>query len=229
MRDSVNFFDESAHEFACSIDGLIDTNQYDRGNLFAQAVKRVVATGGVVLDYGCGPGRLSRLFVEQGFQVLGVDQSAGMIAEATRQNLDSAKAHFEVLSDQATWEDRQYDAVVCSSVVEYVEDVDSLLWKFHEHLKPQGKLIVSFANRRSVFRWLVSRKRGQNIHFTDYQYHQWTGREACRRLELNGFRVLDRPKYLEASAFDKRPLIARLTRSSLIGTLGLIVAEKVPQ
>ncbi|MEQ1828772.1 MAG: class I SAM-dependent methyltransferase [Pirellula sp.] len=225
-QSSVSFFDESAHQFALSLDDAIRNDMYVRGGMFIRAAKRFLNKQDYVLDYGCGPGRLAYLLIQNGYRILGVDQSSGMIAEAVSQDIDSRSARFEVLSLNHGWEQLTFDAVVCSSVIEYVPDAAGLLAKFHGCLRDRGKLLISFANRRSLFRLLTSRKKNENSHFTDHQYHLWTGREARRVLESSGFRIVGRPVYFEASAFDKRPPISFLSRFSLIGSLGLLVAEK---
>jgi len=46
-----------------------------------------------ILDAGCGPGRDSKWFAERGFQVVGVDLSAGMLAEAPAPSTASGAPH----------------------------------------------------------------------------------------------------------------------------------------
>ncbi|WP_298754865.1 class I SAM-dependent methyltransferase [uncultured Psychroserpens sp.] len=45
----------------------------------------IVKPNGRVLDLGCGPGHHSRIFLENGFQVDGIDLSTGMIAIAKKE------------------------------------------------------------------------------------------------------------------------------------------------
>ncbi len=45
---------------------------------------RLVRTGGLLLDAGCGPAHYARYFVERGFEVVGVDLSMAMLQQAIR-------------------------------------------------------------------------------------------------------------------------------------------------
>lgn len=80
-------------------------------------VKAFVATlppGARVLDAGCGDGiPLTRLLVDEGFDVVGVDSSAEMIARF-RRNFPAVKAHVRAIQDH---EDQAFDAAIAWGVL----------------------------------------------------------------------------------------------------------------
>ena len=153
-------FDQVASRFARSIDGTMRAGYYARGSHFIGLARHALPGRGYVLDFGCGPGRLSLLLADAGFRVLGVDISHGMIAEARQ--LDTRGLPIEFVTIERAEEalaPGTYDGIVCSSVIEYVADADSLLQGFRRSLRNPGALLISFANRASIFRWYWNKRR----------------------------------------------------------------------
>lgn len=201
---------------------MIVAGRYRRGQLFLEAASASVPLGGTILDYGCGPGRISALLARRGFRVRGFDLSAAMIAAAREQSLDGAQVEFQCLQTLGNLSlgSGCCDAVVCSSVIEYVQDPLHLLREFHDALRPAGTLIISFANRRSLSRALFQRR---NLHLSD-QKHLWTWPEFRQLLAESQFQPLSEPRYFESvlDRFGCRVLSA----SVWMGTLGLVVARR---
>lgn len=86
-------YDTVARSYARLLDGLLETSTWDRMVLaaFAEHVDR--AGGGLVADLGCGTGRITAHLDQLGLDVLGIDLSPGMVAEARRRHPDM---RFEV-------------------------------------------------------------------------------------------------------------------------------------
>lgn len=82
IAETIATYDEVAPEFArLHWDAPVDQQR----EAFARAIVGAApAERFRILDAGCGPGRDTRWFHERGFQVVGVDLSAGMLAEARR-------------------------------------------------------------------------------------------------------------------------------------------------
>jgi 2-polyprenyl-3-methyl-5-hydroxy-6-metoxy-1,4-benzoquinol methylase len=57
----------------------------DRLDLFLKSLLRLAPPPGRVLDFGCGPGVISFAVAERGYEVLGVDGSEAMIAQAEKE------------------------------------------------------------------------------------------------------------------------------------------------
>jgi 2-polyprenyl-3-methyl-5-hydroxy-6-metoxy-1,4-benzoquinol methylase len=121
-------FDKSATAFAAQIDAQIAAGVYVRGRLFADSISRNVRPGGDVLDYGCGPGRITRIIASRGYSVMGIDPSAPMIECAQSQPLGELAVRFSVCDDGgASLPDHAFDGIVCSSVIEFVPNATALL------------------------------------------------------------------------------------------------------
>ncbi len=98
-----------------------------------------VAPGGTVLSAGCGAGRYDGFLLEAGHPVVGIDQSAGMLARA-RERFPQATYERMGLQEMAFHE--AFDGVICMDAMEHVspEDYPGILENFEEALKPGGVL-----------------------------------------------------------------------------------------
>ncbi|MGH9783562.1 MAG: methyltransferase domain-containing protein, partial [Terriglobia bacterium] len=119
----------------------------------------------------------------------------------------------------------KYQGIVCSSVIEYVPDARGLLREFRRWLRPTGSLIISFANRSSLWFKYARWRFGRTAPHYRFQLNVYTSSEFRELLNGAGFSVMSGPEFFEMPPFDKRPYLAVLGRSPLVGTLGLVVAR----
>jgi ubiquinone/menaquinone biosynthesis C-methylase UbiE len=218
-------FDESARSFAANTDRLIANEMYWRGELFVRAAKNFVPPGGKILDYGCGPGRLARMLAREGYRVHGLDGSTGMLREARLQNLAGLELSFDQAGDDGKTLDADgYDAVVCSSTIEYVADAQGLLRNFHRSLRAEGVLILTYANRLSLWRKYAEWRAGGKAPHMKLQHHIWSFGECKSALVAAGFEVQGKPVIFEPPPFE-RPALRVLGVVPWMGTLGLVVAR----
>jgi 2-polyprenyl-3-methyl-5-hydroxy-6-metoxy-1,4-benzoquinol methylase len=113
--------------------------------------------GAEVLDVGCGNGVISRSLGEKGFNVQGVDVSEKAIEKARSLN-KSGNVKFDVVSaEQLVANGQQYHAVICSEVLEHLNEPGKLLGVLHEILKENGVLIVTVPNGRGPREVLVTK------------------------------------------------------------------------
>ena len=112
-----------------------------------------IPSPGQVLDYGMGPAVFARRCVDRGLEYVGIDISPVMVQHA--EALGLAAAHYRVgdLNTLADYE-RAMDGVLAIGLLDYLEDPRAGLEALSRCVKPNGVLIVSFRNRRSLPRLL---------------------------------------------------------------------------
>jgi SAM-dependent methyltransferase len=106
----------------------------------AELVASAVPAGATVLDLGCGVGRIAHGLIERGFRVVGVDQSAEMLAHARGfETVHAPIAGLEL--------DRQFDAVLlASNLMNIPDDADrqAVLATAVRHLAPGGRVVAQW-------------------------------------------------------------------------------------
>jgi len=217
-------FDSAAHQFTESTDRAIASNSYLRGRLVLDLLSSVARAGGSVLDYGCGPGRLAHLLAKNGCRVRGVDTSAAMIERAVQLDRAGLDLRFELIQGASDVDEPQaYDAILCSSVIEYAADPDEMLEIFNRVLRRPGALIISFANKASLWRRSWEKAPDANPMFTpDHQTWNWAGFKQL--LTKHGFRATSAPRFFE-SPYDALPFGSVFRRMALVGSIGIVAAE----
>jgi len=215
-------FETAAQRFCADIDFSIEHGTYIRGSLFSEAAKRLVPSGGHILDYGCGPGRIALLLARQGYRVRGVDPSVPMIELANGLNTEGLRIAFEVRpGDGQGLEKNAYDAIVCSSVIQYVEDPGALLATFHATLREGGILLISYANESSLWFQYHARYHRRSNAFAPEQRHAWTWRAFKALLRERHFQPVSGPTCFD-SPLDGRRGCGTLSLSRFVGALALV-------
>jgi SAM-dependent methyltransferase len=92
-----------------------------------------------LLSAACGAGRYDGMLLDAGHSVVGIDQSAGMLARA-RERFPGAR--YEKIGLQEMDFREAFDGVICMDAMEHVclEDWPGVLRGFREALKPGGVL-----------------------------------------------------------------------------------------
>jgi SAM-dependent methyltransferase len=141
--------------------------------------------GGVVLDAPCGTGRYFPLVAAAGRRVVGIDQSAGMLAEARAKGIAESLQHVGL--QELALEDA-FDAVMTIDAMENVppEDWPGVLANLHRALRPRGHLYLTVeegheAVVEAAFESLAGRGlpavRGEVTEEGSAGYHYYPGRE----------------------------------------------------
>ena len=127
----------------------------DRLRTWSVLIARYARPGDRAIDAGCGAGTLSFEAAKIVASVEGIDGSPRMIelaretaAASDINNVSFDVALFESLSNRAD----RYDLVLCSSVLEYLPNLETELARLAALLRKDGRMIVSLPNGRSRYR-----------------------------------------------------------------------------
>jgi SAM-dependent methyltransferase len=97
----------------------------------------------VVLDAGCGPGLVSRAFLQAGHRVLGVDLSAEMVARARVRCAEfGTRGRFEQMSLFDASLCGPFDAAVSRFVLHHTPDFAAFVHRQADLLRPAGVLVL---------------------------------------------------------------------------------------
>ena len=119
-------------------------------------LKRLPAGRGIALEIGCGVGHLARRLVADFDNVVAIDFSEGMIAEARRRTSEGTPIEYSC-ADMFAWLPRfhnRYDCIVTVGTLHHV-DLKSALREMALALKPGGTLLVSDLLDRGGWRYLL--------------------------------------------------------------------------
>ncbi len=108
-----------------------------------------LTSGKVLADIGCGTGISTRLFAEQQLHVIGVDPNQDMLTEArnTPHEDSSLISYLIGTAESTSVEDSFCDAVLCAQAFHWFHK-EKALAEFHRILKPQGKVVLMWNERR---------------------------------------------------------------------------------
>jgi len=143
-----------------------------------------------ILDLGCGSGQLATKIAESGANVIGLDHSPEMIAEARR---NFPELTFDV-ADAANFQlSERVDAVFSNAALHWVRNQDAMLAGVYRALKPGGRFVAEMGGHGNIAairvalagvlrQWGLDPYTMDNNFFpSDTQYHA--------RLESAGFIV----------------------------------------
>ncbi|WP_101948693.1 class I SAM-dependent methyltransferase [Mycobacterium sp. 3519A] len=135
-------YDLTASEYAERFHDHLHNKPLDRAMLtgFAGMVK----SNGLIADVGCGTGATSRLFADLGLDVVGIDLSPRMIAQARRLN---PGLRFQAGSmTKLDFDDGQFDGLCAWYSVIHIPDesLPAVFAEFCRVLRPGGVALVAF-------------------------------------------------------------------------------------
>ena len=154
---------------------------------FVRRLLDLVRPGGLVLDAACGTGKYWALVLASGRQVVGVDQSAGMleVARAKRPDVPVGRVALQELAF-----DEAFDAVMCVDAMEFVGPEDwpvvSRALARAARLDAPLYLTVELADPAEVrASYHAARQQGHPVvpgeDFDGVGYHHYPGRDQVER------------------------------------------------
>lgn len=157
----------------------------------AQAVKKMFAHEplGNLLDVGAGDGWLTKQISHMGFAVSACDID---LTQFKPGHTPIKQANFNLA---LPYRHRTFRYILCSEVIEHIENPWVLIREIHRILKPQGKFVITLPNFSNLLSRLTFFARGNFRQFNDWTWKNWghinpiTYAELGRILADTGFRV----------------------------------------
>jgi cyclopropane fatty-acyl-phospholipid synthase-like methyltransferase len=96
-----------------------------------------------VMDFGAGTGLIAQYLAEKVGKVTAVDVSEAMLEKLAAKNelKDKVEIRCQDIIEQPI--DTQFDLIVSAMAMHHVEDIDKLIQRFAEHLKPGGRVALA--------------------------------------------------------------------------------------
>jgi ubiquinone/menaquinone biosynthesis C-methylase UbiE len=201
-----------------------------------------------ILDVGCGSGELAILLAKDGHTLTGIDSESEFIdlakQNATISNLD---INFIVSNLEQFSPNRQYDCVVCTDVIEHIENDQAAVEKIVQMVNDEGIIIIAVP----AGQWLFGHHDRSIGHFrrysldsllavlknyaelTEARYFGWTFIPIC----LLFSKILKKSYPLAASGDSKKnPLVSLILKMVLhidkaislpLGTSLIVKSKKI--
>ncbi len=154
MNDAITLHDDNSEIFVRNY----KTKRFiERKLILINSINKRLKKKSRILDVGCGPGIISIEIAKLGYDVVGFDGSKKMIEYAKKlkhknkiQNIEFYKANIH---DELKSISSNFDGVIFSSVLEYLENYEEIIQLTHKLLKTNGFLFASMPNSRSIYRF----------------------------------------------------------------------------
>jgi len=102
-----------------------------------------------ILDAGCGTGKLASFWLNEGYDILGVDVSDGALAITNKKGVKTIKA--DILKG-LPFEDNSFDLVYSDGLLEHFVDPEPILT---ELFRVSGKYVLTFVPRISPLKTII--------------------------------------------------------------------------
>jgi len=148
-----------------------------------RAIKFAVPRGKRILELGCGWGDLlAHLEPERG---VGVDRQEAQVKQAREEHPD----HEFVTAEATDFEsEEQFDFVVCTDLINEVDDVQSLFEAARKALTPSGQLIVAWHN--SAWEGVITLAEQLRLKAPCRNKHWISAVDVGNMMELAGFELV---------------------------------------
>lgn len=155
-----------------------------------RAVEKYIKKDDVVLDIGCGSGSLDYYLANKVRFVYGIDisENAISICKKTAKNLGISNVSFETMDFPKVSPKKQFDFIICSEVLEHIEDDEGALRRIYSILKKRGTLIISVPSQDApLYRLGLLKKFDKEVgHVRRYKVGRLND-----KLEKIGFKVIE--------------------------------------
>ena len=190
MNEAIAFYSKHAQKFVDHY--LVDVDFRERYGLLALLLDRYADGAGTACDMGCGPGLFSFYLARRGVATTGIDGSAKMIEICEEKKKAEGVENVRFFQAVLPCPDMRLapvDILLCSSLLEYIDDLDAMLDWFAGLLNPNGTLILSMPNAEGLYRHYerLKHRLARPSGYYSLVRHVLTLKQTIRLLERHGF------------------------------------------
>lgn len=156
--------------------GIKKALAYSQQNYLKQFLKK-----GKLLEIGSGEGFILELFEKNGFEVLGIEPSEKNV-ELINEKLSKGKCKHGFVEDKFI-DDKKFDVIIMSHVLEHVIDSREILEKLKNVLSDQGYLFIEVPN-------CGSKKYLEESILTQPHIHHFTKQSIQKLLESLELKII---------------------------------------
>jgi len=168
----------------------IDPDDFKRPQVI---IARLIRPGSDVLDVGCAGGRVARLLEPKGCHVVGLEVdperarlARQICAEVLEGDVEDPSFFEKIVTE--------FDAIICSDVLEHLHDPGIVLRGLRDKLVPGGRVYVSIPNLlqwRVRWRLLIGEFEYEETGIFDQTHLRFFSYRSARNLCLTaGYRVI---------------------------------------
>ena len=135
QQSTINYYNANAKQF-------VETTAFVEFHSMQHNFSEKLPVGSTILDFGCGSGRDTKYFIEQGHRVDAIDGSVELCKLASEYTgIEVKHMYFHELSEV-----EKYDGIwACSSILHLsVSELKDVMQKMEKALKPNGIIYTSF-------------------------------------------------------------------------------------
>ena len=205
-------------------------NFIERYTVWKYYIDKYSDSGNCVLDVGCGSGVFSFYLAKKNRKVIAMDASDEMLEICKAKKKRHASKNVEILKCDINrlcdFVSIRSSLIVCSSVLEYLEDMQSVIDSFSLLLEKGGILLFSIPNKSSIYRKMES----VAYRITGYPKYYRYVKNVCTLAEVSD--LLKKHGYIpmEHEYFGSTPLLSKIFSkfglSKYSDNLLLIAAQK---
>jgi ubiquinone/menaquinone biosynthesis C-methylase UbiE len=226
---AVDFFSQIAVEFDAKY--KYHANFKERYDVWTKAIAIYSNSNYRALDIGCGTGIFTVNLASQNHSAVGIDGSHEMInlcekrkAQTDLTNIRFLNNDIRALNDTSLG---KVDLVICSSVLEYIEDLDASFELIRSLLENKGIFIFSVPNKTSFYRKiepLIFKLTGWPAYYR-FVRNVFTLAEIEAKLKQHGFVLLENAYYGQVPLASK--IFRKLGLAKFLDTLFIVVAQRI--